>query len=263
MLFILHGDIIEWSDGCAGIRLLPTLYWFWHLGFGFMLPEKIEHPERKGAWATIYNKVFDNPTYQEKIKPVTDKWLGGTLRLFVEKVYNGSYFNNNDEEVVLSVTASLPNGSTLEQMNVLIKQMETYLSGFQEIRQFQTSIYDARRAGIDIFFKKEYEHGGFPYVLKSNIISKALTLGGGSWNVYGLQDQGFSNDVHESAGSFQVEMYGYNYDELSHWAEEMKNCCLPIGVLKKYWSMPSFRIGKTITTNLSCSSIRRRWQKNS
>ena len=199
------------------------------LAFGipvFMLPEKIEYPERKGAWATIYNKVFDNPTYQEKIKPVTDKWLGGTLRLFVEKVYNGSYFNNNDEEVVLSVTASLPNGSTLEQMNVLIKQMETYLSGFQEIRQFQTSIYDARRAGIDIFFKKEYEHGGFPYVLKSNIISKALTLGGGSWNVYGLQDQGFSNDVRESAGSFQVEMYGYNYDELSHWAEEMKKLLL-------------------------------------
>ena len=199
------------------------------LAFGlpvFMLPEKIEHPEQKGAWAAIYNKVFDNPTYQEKIKPVTDKWLGGTLRLFVEKVYNGSYFNNNNEEVVLSVTASLPNGSTLEQMNVLVKQMETYLSSFQEIRQFQTSIYDARHAGIDIFFKREYEHGGFPYVLKSNIISKALTLGGGSWNVYGLQDQGFSNDVRESAGSFQVEMYGYNYDELSHWAEEMKKLLL-------------------------------------
>lgn len=192
----------------------------------FMLPERIEHPEQKGEWAALYNKVFDNPVYQEQIKPVTDKWLGGTLRLFVEKVYNGSYFNDNGEEVILSVTATLPNGSTLEQMNVLIKQMETYLSGFREIRQFQTSIYDARHAGIDIFFKREYEHGGFPYVLKSNIISKALTLGGGSWNVYGLQDQGFSNDVRETAGSFQVEMYGYNYDELSHWAEEMKKLLL-------------------------------------
>lgn len=62
--------------------------------------------------------------------------------------------------------------------------------------------------------------------MKSNIISKALTLGGGSWNVYGLQDQGFSNDVRESAGSFRVEMYGYNYDELSHWADEMKKLLL-------------------------------------
>ena len=34
--------------------------------------------------------------------------------------------------------------------------------------------------------------------MKANIISKALTLGGGSWSVYGLQDQGFSNDVRES-----------------------------------------------------------------
>jgi len=199
------------------------------LAFGlpvFLLPEKIEHPEQKGEWAAIYNKVFDNATYRETIKPITDKWLGGTLRLFVEKVYNGSYFGNQDEEVVLSVTATLPNGSTLEQMNVLIKQMETYLSSFQEIRQFQTSVYDARHAGIRIFFKKAYEHSGFPYVLKSNIISKALTLGGGSWNVYGLQDQGFSNDVRESAGSFRVEMYGYNYDELSHWADEMKKLLL-------------------------------------
>lgn len=192
----------------------------------FLLPEKIEHVEQKGGWATLYNKVFDRPVYREEIKPVIDKWLGGTLRLFVEKVYNGNYFGNRDEEVVLSVTATLPNGSTLEQMNVLIKQMETYLSEFREIRQFQTSVYDARHAGIEIFFKKEYEHSGFPYVLKSNIISKALTLGGGSWNVYGLQDQGFSNDVRETAGSFQVEMYGYNYDELSYWAEEMKRLLL-------------------------------------
>lgn len=49
-----------------------------------------------------------------------------------------------------------------------------------------------------------------------------MALGGGSWGVYGLQDQGFSNDVRESAGSFRVKMYGYNYDELSFWAEEMK-----------------------------------------
>lgn len=127
------------------------------LAFGlpvFLLPEKIEHPEQKGEWAAIYNKVFDNVTYRETIKPITDKWLGGTLRLFVEKVYNGSYFGNQDEEVVLSVTATLPNGSTLEQMNVLIKQMETYLSSFQEIRQFQTSVYDARHAGIRIFLRK-------------------------------------------------------------------------------------------------------------
>lgn len=192
------------------------------LGFGlpvFMLPEKIEG---EGKWAEYYNKVFDNSTYKDKVKPVIDKALGGSLRLFAERVYEGSYFNRDEGEVVLSAYATLPNGSTLEQMNVLIKKMETYLSDFKEIRQFQTYVYNARQANIQIYFTKENQRSGFPYTLKAGIISKALTLGGGSWSVYGLQDQGFSNDVRESAGSFRVKLYGYNYDELSYWAEQLK-----------------------------------------
>ena len=97
------------------------------LGFGlpvFMLPEKMEG---EGKWVEYYNKVFDNPTFKDKVKPVINKALGGSLRLFAEKVYEGSYFNRDEGEVVLSVYATLPNGSTLEQMNVLIKRMETYL----------------------------------------------------------------------------------------------------------------------------------------
>ena len=196
------------------------------LAFGlpvFLLPEKLEG---EGHWATWYNQVFGTSTYKEKVKPVADKVLGGSLRLFVEKVYNGSYFNRDEGEVVLSVTATLPNGSTLEQMNVLVKKMETYLTEFKEIKQFQTSIYNARRAGIQIYFREEHQRSGFPYTLKANIISKALTLGGGAWGVYGLQDQGFSNDVRETAGSFQVKMYGYNYDELSQWADTLKTTLL-------------------------------------
>lgn len=194
----------------------------------FLLPEKIEYDAKKeytGRDSTFiekYNEVVAKPVYKEKIKPVTDKIFGGTLRLFVQKVYDGSYFTRNDE-TVLSVSATLPNGATLEQMNHLISRMEAYLSTFTEIRQFQTNIYNARQAGIRIYFTKESERSGFPYSLKSSIISKALELGGGSWGVWGLQDQGFSNDVRENAGSFRIEMYGYNYDELYKWAEVLKN----------------------------------------
>ena len=203
------------------------------LAFGipvFLLPEKIEYDtkdKKKIYTATdtllidTYNKFASNETYKEKIKPIVDKALGGTLRLFVQKVYEGSYFTRN-EETVLSVSASLPNGTTLAQMNNLMSRMEAYLSTFKEIRQFQTNVYSARQAGIRIYFTKESERSGFPYTLKSKIISKALELGGGSWQVYGLQDQGFSNDVREGAGSFRIVMYGYNYDELYEWAEQLK-----------------------------------------
>lgn len=192
------------------------------LAFGlpvFLLPAKMEG---EGQFAAYYNKVFGSSTYKEKVKPIVDKALGGSLRLFVDKVYTGSYFNREEGETVLSIYASLPNGSTLDQMNTLVKKMESYLSEFKEIRQFQTSIYSARRASIRVYFTKEHQHSSFPYTLKANVISKALQLGGGHWEVYGLQDQGFSNSVRESAGSFRVKMYGYNYDELAYWGEKLK-----------------------------------------
>lgn len=195
------------------------------LAFGlpvFLLPEKMDGD---GKWAEIYNKTLGTPTYKEKVKPIVDKALGGSLRLFVQKVYEGSYFTRN-EEVVLYADANLPNGSTLEQMNTLIKRMETYLSEFKEIKQFQTSVESARRASISIRFTKENQKSGFPYTLKANMISKALQLGGGDWSIYGLQDQGFSNSVRENAGSFRVKMYGYNYDELYSWATKLKEVLL-------------------------------------
>lgn len=204
----------------------------------FLLPDKIEYDAKKeytsndSTFIDKYNKLVAAPVYKEKIKPVVDKAFGGTLRLFVQKVYDGSYFTRNDE-TVLSVSATLPNGSTLAQMNHLMSRMEAYLSTFSEIKQFQTNIYNARQAGIRIYFTKESERSGFPYTLKSNIISKALELGGGSWGVWGLQDQGFSNDVRENAGSFRIEMYGYNYDELYEWAEDLKERLLTYRRIKE------------------------------
>lgn len=209
------------------------------LGFGlpvFLLPEKLEG---EGKWIERYNKTLGSSTYKEKVKPVVDKALGGSLRLFVQKVYEGSYFSRN-EEVVLYANANLPNGSTLEQMNTLVKRVETYLSGFKEIKQFHASVYNARRANLQIYFKKEYQHSGFPYTLKANLIGKVSELGGGSWDVYGLQDQGFSNDVRESAGSYRIKMYGYNYDEFYAWAEKLKEVLLSHRRIKEVFIKSEF-----------------------
>ncbi|MDR0796057.1 MAG: efflux RND transporter permease subunit, partial [Tannerella sp.] len=158
------------------------------------------------------------------VKPVVDNALGGTLRLFVQKVYSGSYFTNRDEPS-LSVYATLPNGATIEQMNHLVQQMEQYISQFKEVRQFQTQITSARQANLNITFTREALRSGFPYLLKSNLITRSLELGGGSWSVQGF-GQGFSNNVTESAGSYRVELYGFNYDELIARAEQFKDTLL-------------------------------------
>ena len=131
---------------------------------GFSVTGKIEYDtkdKKKVYTATdtllidTYNKFASNETYKEKIKPIVDKALGGTLRLFVQKVYEGSYFTRN-EETILSVSASLPNGTTLPQMNTLMSRMEAYLSTFKEIRTVpnKTSTAHARPVSASILRKR-------------------------------------------------------------------------------------------------------------
>jgi multidrug efflux pump subunit AcrB len=242
------------------------------LSFGlpvFMLPDKLEGNEK---WKEIYNKTLGSEFYKETIKPVADNILGGALRLFVQKVYEGSYFTDR-QETSLYVTATLPNGSTVAQMNFLIQQMEAYLSRFKQIKQFQTSIENARRANITILFNKEDQYSGFPNSLKSNLITKALEMGGGSWGVYGLGD-GFSNDLSESAGSYQAELYGYNYDELNAWANKFKQKLLGYRRIKEVstnsefsWYKDDyqefyFNLNKKILAEAGISPIQLFWSLN-
>jgi multidrug efflux pump subunit AcrB len=203
------------------LRWRPVTLFLLMLAFGlpvFMIPEKIEGESK---FAKQYNELVASVTFKEKVRPILEKSLGGSLRLFAQKVFNGSYFSGNNE-VRLTIAASMPNGTTIGQMNQLIRQMESYLSQFKEIRQFQTSIQNPRQANIQVLFTESAEKSGFPYQLKSNIISKASQLGGGSWAVYGLQDQGFSNDVRETAGSMRVKLFGYNYDDLYRYADTLR-----------------------------------------
>lgn len=152
--------------------------------------------------------------------------ITSSVWVFLQEVKEGSYYNNQERETVLYASASLPNGATLEEMNNIIKKMESFLCSFKEISVFETDIYDARHATIGIHFKPQYQQGSFPYTLKSRIIAKALTIGGGAWSVYGLQDQGFSNDVRESAGNFEIKMTGYNYNDLWEHANRMRDTLL-------------------------------------
>jgi len=200
------------------------------LAFGlpvYLLPDKVDEKDYLFGginWPKVYNNTLGSIFYKEKIKPVSDIVLGGTLRLFAQKVSEGSY-RVDREETSLFVTASLPNGSTLEQMNFLVKKMEEYIRQYSEVRQFQTNVQNGQRANINIYFTKKHQKSSFPYMLKSKLISKALELGGGSWAVYGLGD-GFNNDVKEQAGSYRVKMLGYNYDDLYAWAEAFRDTLL-------------------------------------
>ena len=222
----IYGWFIRYTSKKRGLVLTAAVFMF-GLPF-FLLPDKMD--DNSGFLAKCYNNTLGTPFYQEKMKPIVNVALGGTLRLFVEKVYQGSYWKSNGE-TALYVTLSMPNGATLEQTNFLVGQMETYLKQYKRIRLFNTNV-SKLNASINIQFMKEDQSGSFPYKLKDELISKAIEFGGGSWGVYGMGD-GFSNNLQEYAGSNRIVLRGYNYDELFAWAKQIQDSLLQYRRIKE------------------------------
>jgi multidrug efflux pump subunit AcrB len=184
----------------------------------FMLPAKIE---QESSFAGYYNKIIGNEYYTDNIKPWVDKTLGGTLRLFVNYVYEKSHYTQS-ERTALYIQAGLPNQSTIEQMNSLFLQFERELSGYAEIDRFITNIYNGQNGQMIIYFKTEAEKGSFPYVLKSRMVGLSTEMSGINCDIYGV-GQGFSQNLDENATpTFNVAMYGYNYGELEKQALVLK-----------------------------------------
>jgi multidrug efflux pump subunit AcrB len=168
----------------------------------------------------LYRSTLASETYVQKIKPVSDKILGGTLRLFNTKVYS-RYKYREPERTAIHITVALPQGATLRQMNDLMVEVEGYLTGYEQIDQFVTNIYSPRSASMNINFKPEFEMGAFPYVLYSQLNDLANKLTAPDWGVYGV-GQYFNNSLSEQVGSQQIDLLGYNYEELMRFAEMVK-----------------------------------------
>ena len=184
----------------------------------FLLPTKLDDDN---PMATYYNPVLGNEWYADHLKPLIDKWLGGTLRLFVNYVYEGSYFSKN-ERTSLYVNAHLPNQSTIEQMDAVLRKFEQYFSQFAEIDRTITHVYNGQEGSMVMYFKSAFENGSFPYVLKNRAIALSTEMSGISWDIYGV-GQGFSQNLGENeTPTFTVAMYGYNYNELSKQANLLK-----------------------------------------
>ncbi|GMQ26130.1 efflux RND transporter permease subunit [Algoriphagus sp. oki45] len=177
----------------------------------FFLPAKWEGQE----W---YNKTVGNTFYQEEIRPYVDRALGGSLRMFVRGVYEKSSYRE-PEKTRLFVTARLPFGNTLQQMDFIMREFEAYLKGVEGIDQFVTYVVSGQYAQIVITFKEAYEKGALPYQLKGKLSVKSTDWSGAQWNIYGVGQGFYTGGGGEGIPSFRVEMRGYNFDELERQAD--------------------------------------------
>lgn len=203
------------------IRFSKAVILFALLAFGlplFMIPNKIEGDSKM---VDVYNQIAGNEWFQENAKPILDKWLGGTLRLFTQYVYENSFYQS-PERTVLYVNAGLPNNSTIEQMNDIFMNMEAKVNQFKEVDKCITNVYDAQNGMMIIYFTPEAEEAGFPYRMKSILIQQSTEMSGIDWNIYGI-GQGFNQSVNDSETSnFNVKIVGYNFFELENLAIKLK-----------------------------------------
>ncbi len=189
-------------------------------GFGIpinLLPKKIKETN---WFSNLYNETLGNDWFTKEVRPTLEKAVGGTFRLFTEHVYEDSFYNE-PSRTSLDIRGVMPEGCTIKQLNEVILKLENYLSNFKEIELYETDIKGYRNSAIQIYFKKEYEDTDFPLVLKSRVESKVLSLGGLDWIVSGV-GKGFSNQIGSSIKNNRIYLEGYNYDQLYHFAEQLK-----------------------------------------
>ena len=145
--------------------------------------------------------------------------FGGTLKLFISSLDSNTYRPKRDE-MQLSIRAQMPVGGSVQELNEKVKEVEAFLTQFDEIKRFETSVR-SRGASIMVEFKKEALQTGFPYMLENKVIGKVITIGGADWATSGVSDRGFSNFLNLQYRANSIEIAGYDYERLYRFAEDM------------------------------------------
>jgi multidrug efflux pump subunit AcrB len=207
--YIAFGQRYRWAFIVLAILMFGLPVW--------LIPEKMKGESRLAGW---YNKTIGGEIWQQKIKPVADKALGGTIRLFKDHVYEGNFYAD-PSRTALYVRGTMPDGCTIHQLNDAVRRMEQYISQFDEVEQFQTNISSHASGMIIIHFKPEAERSAFPYIMKSQLEQQAIMLGGMDWGVWGV-GRGFSNALGMDYRNSRILLTGYNYTQLFEYAEQLE-----------------------------------------
>lgn len=218
--------IILWGRCHRWVYIMATV-----LLFGIpihLLPESVHRGEEaneentKGGLVGLYNSTIGSRWYQRN-KAWFEYPLGGAFNLFSKSNGGGySYYREAEPKKELQVYANIAEGGTVQQLNEIVVEMENWLNQFDEIESYRTSL-SGSSGRINISFKDEYEHSRFPYQLKEQMWSKACRYGGATWQINALDDddQYLSNMVYRSYWGNTISLYGYNYDMLYRYAEQL------------------------------------------
>ena len=181
----------------------------------FLLPRSLENNTR---WAQHYNDFHKQP-WVNLLREYSEKWLGGTLRLFIQRTGNGD-LNIDRRETELYVRANLPAGTTIEKADSTIRRMEYIISCTEGVQLFRTNV-SPQSPTISVTFTKEGQQQNAQFILYEQLLREAIQTGNATWAITGVGD-GFNNAISTNKRAYLIELSGYNYDHLMAYAEQLK-----------------------------------------
>lgn len=210
---------IQWGLRHGWVFVLSLI-----LAFGIptcLLPTRVESdggkPLDKGQ-KVLAEIVGWKPYADNKAK--IDKAVGSSFGLFY-RAMSRSDFYREPERQTLNIRAGMPEGCTVGQLDEVMRSMENYLAGINEIDVFETNIRSYDDGQISVLFKPQYEGTSLPSRIKGEVIAMAANFGGANWSVSGIDDNYFNNNIVTDYKNYSVTLKGYNYDELISFGEQL------------------------------------------
>ncbi len=149
--------------------------------------------------------------------------VGGLLYVSIQLFMDSSTAHRtsvDNKATVLHVRAQMPLGGTAAQLNEKIVMLERFISGYREIKRFETRV-SGWGATVDIEFTDSTNRTRFPYLLERKVIGKIITIGDADWSTFGVSERGFSNSLDLQYRANGIEIAGYDYDLLCCYAEDI------------------------------------------
>jgi len=215
----MYSGYIDWGIRHRWVYILVFI-----LAFGVpfcLIPAPLSDKDKSEA--DLYRKFIDKVStwspYASK-KTEIDRILSSSFGLFYKSLDRANFYREPCKKH-LYINAALLEGCTVNQLNEVVKAMENYISGFEEVSLFTTTISSYRDATITVEFKPEFENTAFPFLLKSEVTKMAINFGGANWKVYGIDDNSFNNNIVSDLGYYGINLSGYNFQRLRKYAEDL------------------------------------------
>lgn len=211
-----YSSYIEW-----GVRHRWVLIAVFIVAFGiptFLIPaEGGGKKAEQGIMGKAVSAVARWKPYANNKKTV-DNILGSSFGLF-NKASSRFDFYREPQRTTLTIRAEMPEGCSIQQLNEVMKSMENYLAGVEEIDVFETRISSYNQGSITVLFKPEYENSPVLSLIKGDVTMMASDFGGATWTVSGIDNSFFNNNVMSSFKPYTITLSGYNYDKLTEYGE--------------------------------------------